>query len=106
MFKTVKNLFGIIKNELAAFSGPKWEHLDVSLSEAPADKHSFFYRDLEKCGDYLFGTPRFAGKMTFAPTVVFGKDGVREYGSPHSADHINQRQVRCQINAGNAGSLH
>ncbi|KAG9092719.1 hypothetical protein FRC06_011822 [Ceratobasidium sp. 370] len=91
-FKTVKNLFSIIKVDLAAFSGPEWVHADVKLPEAPGERHSFFYRNLEKCGDFLFGTPRFAGKMAFAPTVVLGKDGVREYTSPHTADYLNKRQ--------------
>ncbi|KAG9088843.1 hypothetical protein FS749_001827 [Ceratobasidium sp. UAMH 11750] len=91
-FRTVKNLLSIIEKEMAVFGGPKFNIEEIRLAEAPNDRHMLVYRCLEKTGDHLLGTARFAGKMAFAPVVKFGNDGIRRYDNVESADYWNLQQ--------------
>lgn len=69
-FKTAKKLMKIIQKEMSGFGGPPWHTRDIVLPEAPMEKHLLVFRDVEKCGDHLFGCPRFAGQMDYGPRVV------------------------------------
>ncbi|KAG9091599.1 hypothetical protein FS749_016423 [Ceratobasidium sp. UAMH 11750] len=91
-FRTIKNLLSIIEKEMAVFGGPKFNIEEIRLAEAPNDRHTLVYRCLEKTGDHLLGTARFAGKMAFALVIKFGKDGIRRYDNFESADYWNLRQ--------------
>ncbi|QRV79933.1 beige protein [Ceratobasidium sp. AG-Ba] len=62
------------------------------LDEAPNDHHQLAWRCVEKSADHLMGTPRFAGKMVFAPVIKIGKDGVRRFDNVWTGDAWNIRQ--------------
>ncbi|KAG8733029.1 hypothetical protein FRC11_009177 [Ceratobasidium sp. 423] len=91
-FKTVRNLFKIIDSDLEGFGRTDWQVLSVTLPEAPDDQHVFVFRDVEKVGDDLISTPRFAGQVGFQPVAKFGKDGVREYDEVYTGDDFHTRQ--------------
>jgi hypothetical protein len=92
-YGTVKQVFATIEG-LEGVGGPKIYKETVQLAEAPDDPQVLAYRCLEKAGDHIFGTPRFAGKIVLSPEVKFDKFGFRQYDEVNSADHWNYRQVR------------
>lgn len=55
-------------------SSPKWHFEEFELAEAPNETHVLVYRDLKECGDYLMGTPDFAGQLLVKPVVRTGQD--------------------------------
>jgi hypothetical protein len=80
------------------FGGPEWHAEDVMLADAPKDKLTLFYRDLQECGDFLFGRPTFLGKMAFGPEKLFEVDDqTRLYENPWTGDYWNERQVSIHI---------
>jgi hypothetical protein len=84
---------------MEGFGGPKWHAEDIILPDAPKDKVTLFYRDLQECGDFQFGRPWFSGKMDFGPQIVYkADDATRLYGNPCTADHWNERQVSENLN--------
>ncbi|KAG9084396.1 hypothetical protein FS749_005263 [Ceratobasidium sp. UAMH 11750] len=92
-FKNAKSLFKKIEKEMGGFGGPKWNAEDIILPGAPHDKATLFYRKLDECGDFMFGRPQFAGKMTFAPEMHYDLDETtRLYDNPWTADDWNERQ--------------
>ncbi|QRV97702.1 hypothetical protein RhiJN_25721 [Ceratobasidium sp. AG-Ba] len=91
-FKTVKNLNKIIETKLSQFGGPKFKSVKVRLPGAESDLHTLVWREPQRTLDHLIGTPRFAGKMSFAPKILIGKDGVRRYGNMDTAEFWNLRQ--------------
>jgi hypothetical protein len=92
-FRTIKNLFHTIETELKHLGGPEFTIEEIRLTEAPNDRHILAYRCVEKCGDFLFGTARFADRIALAPVIKIGKDGVRNYDDVNSGDYWNLRQV-------------
>lgn len=84
----MKKLFHRIETDMADFGAPKMNLAEVRLAEAPNDRHLLAYRCVEKCGDYLFGNPNFAGHMAFAPVVEFGPDGIRRFTNVNTGDCI------------------
>jgi hypothetical protein len=90
----VKKLSKIIQKDMKGFGGPSWHTHNIVLPEAPEEKHLLVYRDVAECGDHLFGSPRLAGKLDFAPQVVIGKDGEREISKMATGIAWNMRQVR------------
>jgi hypothetical protein len=79
---------------MEGFGGPEWHAEDIVLPDAPKDKVTLFYRDLQECGDFQFGRPWFTGKMTYGPTLVYAEDDTtRLYEGPETADSWNKRQV-------------
>ena len=57
------------------FAGPKWHFEEFKLADAPNENHVLVYRDLRECGDYLMGTPDFAGHLLDKPIIRTGPDG-------------------------------
>jgi hypothetical protein len=97
-------LFKKIETEMEGFGGPKWYAEDITLSDAPKDKATLFYRDLKECGDFQFGRPWFAGKMNFAPEIIFDSDDVmRLYENPWTTDEWNRRQVSSDVQVSGQG---
>ncbi|KAG8738804.1 hypothetical protein FRC10_006456 [Ceratobasidium sp. 414] len=97
-FKNAKSLFKKIEKEMGGFGGPKWNSGDVVLPGAPHDKATLFYRKLDECADFLFGQPRFAGKMSFTPEMHYDSDNTtRLYENPWTADDWNERQKTLPI---------
>ncbi|KAF8593531.1 hypothetical protein BDV93DRAFT_452426, partial [Ceratobasidium sp. AG-I] len=94
-FKTAKGLFKKIRDEMGGFGGPEWNVEDVSLPGThKEDRVTLFYRDPQACGDFQFGRPWFAGKMTFAPEIHYDSDeAARLFENPWTADEWNERQV-------------
>jgi hypothetical protein len=80
---------------MGGFGGPEWNVTDVVLSGTDEkDRVTLFYRDPQVGGDFLFGRPDFAGKMSFAPEFQYDtEDAERLIGNPWSADAWNERQV-------------
>lgn len=83
-FKTAKGLFKKIRDDMEGFGGPKWNAEDVLLSGADKrDRVTLFYRDPQEGGDFLFGRPHFAGKMSTAPEFLYdGDDATRLFENP------------------------
>jgi hypothetical protein len=83
---------------MSGFGGPEWHAEDILLPHTQKeDRATLFYRNLEECGDFLFGRPRFAGKMAFGPEMHCDSDETtRLYENPWTADYWNNRQVCCQ----------
>jgi hypothetical protein len=79
---------------MEGFGGPAWHTEDIMLPDAPRDKITLFYRNLEECADLQFGRPWFVGRMDFGPQIVYSADGAtRLYENPCMADDWNERQV-------------
>jgi hypothetical protein len=80
---------------MGGFGGPEWHAEDVVLTGTDnSDRVTLFYRDLQECGDFLFGRPWFAGKMTFAPEIHYDPDELaRLFDNPWTAEEWNERQV-------------
>jgi hypothetical protein len=98
-FKSARKLFKKIETEMEGFGGPKWHVEDIILPDAPKDKVTLFYRDLQECSDFQFGRPWFAGKMDFGPQVVYRvDDDARLYENPCTGDHWNERQASGKLN--------
>ncbi|QRV99076.1 hypothetical protein RhiJN_27095 [Ceratobasidium sp. AG-Ba] len=91
-FKTIKNLNKIIETQLSQFGGPKFKSQTVRVPGAEKDSHTLVWRNPQQTLDHLIGTPRFRGKIAFAPTILIGKDGVRRYGNMETAEFWNLRQ--------------
>lgn len=94
-FKTAKGLFKKIRNEMGGFGGPEWNVTDVIVPGTDEkDKVTLFYRDPQEGGDFLFGRPQFAGKMSFAPEMHYDNEETsRLFGNPWTAEDWNERQV-------------
>lgn len=89
-----KKLFKKIETEMEGFSRPKWYAEDIILPDAPKDKITLFFCDLQECGDFQFGRPWFAGKMSFGPEMHFDSDNVTQlFANPWTGDGWNERQV-------------
>jgi hypothetical protein len=88
-------LFKKIRDDMDGFGGPEWNAEDLTLPGTDEnDRVTLFYRDPEKCGDFLFGRPHFAGKMSFAPEFHYDAgESERLIGNPPTANHWNERQV-------------
>ncbi|KAG8723018.1 hypothetical protein FRC09_005099 [Ceratobasidium sp. 395] len=93
-FKNAKQLFKKIQDQMGGFGGPEWHAEDILLPHAHKDdKVTLFFRDLEKCADFIFGRPWFAGKMSFGPERHYDEDETtRLYDNPWTADYWNDRQ--------------
>ncbi|KAG8705804.1 hypothetical protein FRC09_002747 [Ceratobasidium sp. 395] len=93
-FKNVKRLFKKIRDEMSGFGGPEWYSEDILLSHTHKDDRvTLFFRDIEKCADFLFSRPWFAGKMAFAPEKHYNSEETdRLYENPWTADYWNDRQ--------------
>jgi hypothetical protein len=80
---------------MGGFGGPGWNAEDVVLPGTDnRDRVTLFYRDLQGCGDFLFGRPQFAGKIAFAPEIVYNTDeSARFFENPWTAEGWNKRQV-------------
>lgn len=93
-FKTAKSLFKKIRTEMEGFGGPEWNAETITLSNAPQDKVTLLYRDLQECADFQFGRPQFAGSMVFGPEIHYDMDETnRLYHNPWTAEDWNRRQV-------------
>ncbi|KAF8606747.1 hypothetical protein BDV93DRAFT_436593 [Ceratobasidium sp. AG-I] len=81
---------------MEGFGGPKWNAEDVLLSGADKrDRVTLFYRDPQEGGDFLFGRPHFAGKMSTAPEFLYdGDDATRLFENPWTADGWHEQQNR------------
>ncbi|KAG9074521.1 hypothetical protein FRC06_010625, partial [Ceratobasidium sp. 370] len=93
-FNTAKKLFKKVRDEMDGFGGPKWRMEDVILPDTDQrDRVTLFFRDPEACGDFLFGQPHFAGKMSFAPEFHYDADeAARLFENPWTADEFHERQ--------------
>ncbi|KAG9095404.1 hypothetical protein FS749_010515, partial [Ceratobasidium sp. UAMH 11750] len=93
-FKSAKALFKKIRNEMKEFGGPEWNSEDIVLPDTDSkDKVTFFWRDLQDTADFMFGCPRFAGKMAYAPEIHYNADETtRLYENPWTARDWNERQ--------------
>ncbi|KAG8777229.1 hypothetical protein FRC12_000491 [Ceratobasidium sp. 428] len=92
-FSNAKSLFKKIEKEMGGFGGPEWHADDIALAEAPKDKSTLFWRDLQECADFQMGQLRFAGKMSFAPELHLDDDETtRLFGNPWTADDWHERQ--------------
>ncbi|KAG8788454.1 hypothetical protein FRC12_014553 [Ceratobasidium sp. 428] len=92
-FKNAKTLFKKIRDEMGAFGGPQWHDDDIALADAPKDKSTLFFKDIQKCADYLLGRAQFAGKMAFSPEKHYeADDTTRVFGNPWTADDWGERQ--------------
>ncbi|KAG8701101.1 hypothetical protein FRC09_005560 [Ceratobasidium sp. 395] len=92
-FSNAKSLFKKIEKEMGGFGGPEWHAEDIALAEAPKDKSTLFWRDLQECADFQMGQLRFAGKMSFAPELHLDADeATRLFGNPWTADDWHERQ--------------
>jgi hypothetical protein len=80
---------------MGGFGGPEWHAEDVILPGTDEkDRVTLFYRDLEKCADFQFGRPWFAGKMKYAPEIHYdANEGARLYEHPCTAEEWNEEQV-------------
>lgn len=102
-FKNTKGLFKKIRDEMNGFGGPKWNAEDIVLpGTQKADAVTLLYRDLQECGDFQFGRPWFAGRMSFAPERHYDADETTQlYENPWTAEDWNERQVStssaCQL---------
>ncbi|KAG9122594.1 hypothetical protein FRC07_000968 [Ceratobasidium sp. 392] len=93
LFKNAKSLFKKIKDEMGAFGGPEWHVDDLALADAPKDKGTLFFKDIQKVADFQFGQARFAGKISFAPEKHYDADDIdRLYDNPWTADDWGDRQ--------------
>ncbi|KAG9100287.1 hypothetical protein FRC06_004316 [Ceratobasidium sp. 370] len=93
-FKTAKELFKKIREDMGGFGGPEWKACDIILPGTDAkDQVTLFYRDPQACGDFQFGRPWFTGKMSFAPEIHYDEDEyARLIDNPWKADAWNERQ--------------
>lgn len=80
---------------MGGFGGPEWNAADVQLSGTDKrDTVTLLYRDPQEAGDFLFGRPHFAGKMSYAPEFQYdAEEAERLFGNPWTADSWNKRQV-------------
>jgi hypothetical protein len=83
---------------MGGFGGPEWNAEDIILPGTDErDRVTLFYRDLQECGDFQFGRPWFAGKMAFAPEIIYdGDESARLFENPWTAEAWNERQVSVQ----------
>ncbi|KAG9090113.1 hypothetical protein FRC06_001220 [Ceratobasidium sp. 370] len=93
-FNTAKALFKKIREEMGGFGGPEWHTEDIILAGTDEkDRVTLFYRDPEACGDFQFGHPWFAGKVSFAPEIRYDADeNERLFGNPWTAEGWNEWQ--------------
>ncbi|KAG9118702.1 hypothetical protein FRC07_006660 [Ceratobasidium sp. 392] len=93
-FKNAKQLFKKIQDQMGEFGGPEWHAEDILIPHAHKDDRvTLFFCDLEKCADFIFGRPWFAGKMSFGPERHYNEDETtRLYENPWTADYWNDRQ--------------
>ncbi|KAG8718406.1 hypothetical protein FRC09_012715 [Ceratobasidium sp. 395] len=92
-FKNAKTLFNKIRDEMGAFGGPEWHVDDVALADAPKDKSTLFFKDIQKCADHLMGQARFAGKMAFSPEKHYDADSMDQlFENPWTADDWGEQQ--------------
>jgi hypothetical protein len=84
---------------MGGFGGPEWHAEDVVLPGTDGtDRVTLFYRDLQECGDFQFGRPWFAGKMSLAPEIHYDADELaRLIDNPWTAEDWNERQVSKHI---------
>lgn len=80
---------------MGGFGGPEWNVVDVELPHTDKrDKVTLFYRDPQAGGDFLFGRPQFAGKMSCAPEFHYdSEETARLFTNPWTADGWSERQV-------------
>jgi hypothetical protein len=62
-FSTAKNMIEIIEKNLP--QGPRWKSDLITLCDAPAEPHEFYYRDILECVKFLFSDPSFSGDMLY-----------------------------------------
>ena len=80
---------------MAGFGGPEWNTADVEVPGTDRrDRVTLLYRDPKVAGDFLFGRPQFAGKMSYTPEFQYdAEEAERLIGNPWTADAWNERQV-------------
>jgi hypothetical protein len=101
-FGSTGNLFKMIESNehLKGFGGPEWHHRSIQLSEAHRDVATLYYRCPRQCGDALFGTARFAGRIAYSPELIYKLDNeARVYENMYNTNDWD----RIQVSANHAG---
>jgi hypothetical protein len=90
----------MIEDQLEDFGGPKWHSQSIKLPESWRDSSTLYYRCPRECGDALFGAPRFAGRMSVAPELIYELDDVtRVYNNLYNGDDWDRIQVSTALPA-------